>query len=206
MSGALDFVLAAVVVSIAAALRPWRLIPGGPPWPWVLFAAMLPWWWSLDLPTGVGLLPPLSGAALLVLMAGWPLAVLAMVPIALLAALGGELEAAQALHRAVWLGIVPATIALGVGAAARRWLPRHLCAYVVARGFVAGGITVFVAGAFGAPPAGDGWTALALLALGEAGVTGAVATALVVWQPRLLATYSDRLYLPRPAPRRPRGR
>jgi len=41
-----------------------------------------------------------------------------------------------------------------------------------------------------------------MLALAEAGTTGAIATLLVAQRPDVLATYSDRLYLPaRGAPR-----
>jgi uncharacterized membrane protein len=200
MGGALDLVITVTALVTAAALKPWRLLrDGGPPWPWIFFAAALPWCWSVDHQAGVALLPPLSGAALLVLMAGWPLAVLAAVPIALVSAWGGGLDTLQALHRAVWLGIVPATFALLVGAATRRWLPRHPCCYVAARGFFGAGLAVFVAGVLRAWPTGDGWIAMALVSTAEAGITATLATALVVWRPELLATYTDRLYLPREA-------
>lgn len=200
MDGVFDLALTAAAVLTAAWLRPWRLLrEAGPPWPWIVVAAALPWCWNLGQQAGATLLPPLSGAVLLVLLAGWPLAVLAMVPIALVSAWGGELDVLQVLHRAAWLGVVPATLALGLGAASRRWLPRHLCCYVAVRAFLGAGLVVFVAGALRAPPAGDGWTAMVLVSLAEAGITATLATALVVWRPDLLATYADRLYLPRDA-------
>jgi len=123
---ALDAALAAFAVGAALAVRPWRMVYGtGPPWVWVVAWATLPVLWCLDRQLGVALPPPLSGAALLVLLTGWPLAVLACVPMAILMGVCGALDALDALHRMVWLGIVPATAALALGAATRRWLRRH---------------------------------------------------------------------------------
>jgi hypothetical protein len=42
-----------------------------------------------------------------------------------------------ALALAVWQGVVPATFALVLGAALRRWLPAHPFVYVLGRGFLA---------------------------------------------------------------------
>ena len=103
-----DLAISTIALTAAIARRPWRAIAAsGPPWAWVLVLALLPLWWSIDHQLGVAVLPPLSGAALLVLMAGWPLAVLLCVPIGLITVLGGPLDAYDALHRAAWLGIVP---------------------------------------------------------------------------------------------------
>jgi uncharacterized membrane protein len=196
-----DLAIAAVAVAIALAQRPWRAINAlGPPWSWVLVWALLPLGWSLDHQLGVAVLPPLSGAALLVLMTGWPLAVLSCVPIGLIAVFGGPLDVHDALHRAVWLGIVPATLALAVGDVVRRWLPSHVGIYVFVRGFIGTGVAVWLAGALGAalaasPAASDAGIARLLMAVGEAAITGAVVTLLVAQRPESLATYSDRLYL-----------
>jgi uncharacterized membrane protein len=197
MGGAIDLALVAAAVSTAAWLQPWRqLRAAGPPWVWIVVAAVLPGCWNLGGQAGPVVLPPLSGAVLLTLMAGWPLAMLATVPVALASAWGGGWDLLESLHRAAWLGVVPATLALGLGAAARRWLPRHLCCYVAVRAFFGAGLVVFIAGALGAWPSDDGWTALLLVSLAEAGVTSTLVTAFVVWRPDLLATYADRLYLP----------
>jgi len=195
-----DLAIAALAVATAIALRPWRAVrDAGPPWSWVLVWALLPLWWSLDRQLGVAALPPLSGAALLVLMTGWPLAVLVCVPISLIAVLGGPLDAYDALHRAVWLGIVPATVALAVGGVVRRWLPVHVGVYVFVRGFIGSGVAVWLAGALGdavaSPATADMGVARLLMALGEAAITGAIVTLLVAHRPEALATYSDRLYL-----------
>ena len=196
-----DLAIATIAVATAIARRPWRAIDAtGPPWAWVLLWALLPLWWSIDHQLGATVLPPLSGAALLVMMTGWPLAVLSCVPVSLIAVFGGPLDAYDALHRAVWLGIVPATVALAVGDVVRRWLPLHIGIYVFARGFLGSGLAVWLASTLGAalaasPAAADAGVARLLMALGEAAITGAVVTFLVAHRPESLATYSDRLYL-----------
>jgi uncharacterized membrane protein len=198
-----DVAIATLAITTAIARRPWRAIDeAGPPWSWVAAWALLPLLWSMDRQLGVAVLPSLSGAALLVLMTGWPLAVLACVPIGLIALLGGPLDAHEALHRAVWLGIVPATVALAVSAMVRRWLPLHVGVYVFAGAFFGSGVAVWLAGTIGAalaaaPAAPDAGVARVLMALGEAAITGAVVTLLVAQRPEALATYSDRSYFAR---------
>jgi len=197
---AVDLGIVMLALAMAIALQPWRALgSSGPPWPWVIAWALLPLLWSLDRQLGVAALPLLSGAALLVLMTGWPLAVLACVPMAIVAAVCGPLDVAQALHRAVWLGIVPATAALALGTAARRWLPHHVAVYVMGRGFFGTGVAMLASGLGGAGiahvPGADAWVAQGLLALAEASITGGLVAAMVAQRPAWLATYSDRLYL-----------
>jgi hypothetical protein len=79
-------------VAAAAAPR-----PGGPPWLWLIVRATLPLLWGLDRCVEVPILRPLSGSVLLVPLAGWPLAVLAVVPAALMAALSAHLSWVDAL-------------------------------------------------------------------------------------------------------------
>lgn len=197
-----------IVLAVAAALwaRPWRSLPaGGPPWVWLALWALLPLGWSTDRLAASPLAQPLSGASLLVLMAGWPSAVLALLGTALLLLALGALDAATAAGRLVGLGLLPATCALVIGAATRRWLPRHLFVYVLVRGFL-GTLAATVAGAAFTlwqvgPPAGlrgeDLLIGRWLAAWGEAIVTGMLVAVFVAYRPRWLATYSDALYLPR---------
>lgn len=211
-----DALLALVALAVALALRPWRALPrAGPPWPWLAWGAAMPLMWTADRLSAAPLAPPLSGSCLLMLMAGWPLAVLGLAPVALLAAWLGDLTAAQALQRLVWLGIVPATFALALGAATRRWLPHHLFVYILGRGFfatalagmAAAGIAVGLALATGAAPtaaerpdAFDLMLARGLVAWGDAFLTGMLVAIFVALRPQWLATYADRIYLPgRPA-------
>lgn len=201
----LELALALTTVAIALATRPWRALPPqGPPWIWIVAWALLPWLWSADHLARAAALQPLSGASLLVLLAGWPLSVLALAAAAAASVAGGLLPAAVALQRLLWLGLVPATLALAVGALVRRWLPRHLFVYIFARGFFG---TLLAASAAGAPvlwqPAAAGLSADDLLlgrwltAWGEAIVTGMLVSIFVAFRPHWLATYSDALYLPR---------
>ena len=201
----LEMALALSTVAIALATRPWRALPPqGPPWVWVVVWALLPWLWSADHLARAAPLQPLSGASLLLLLAGWPLSVLALAAAAAACVAGGLLPAAVALQRLLWLGLVPATLALVVGAMVRRWLPHHLFVYIFARGFFG---TLLAATAAGAPAlwlpdaaglsSGDLLLARWLTAWGEAIVTGMLVSIFVAFRPQWLATYSDALYLPK---------
>jgi len=202
----LDPLLAVAALLVALALKPWRVAAAAPPaWPALACWATMPLLWSLDRVAGTPLLQPLSGAGLLLLMLGWPLTVLALLPVLGLITLLSGLDAAEALHRTVWLGLVPATLALGLGAAMRRWLPHHLFIYILGRGFF--GTALAVAGAgiaaallFGVPAElnlADVMLARGLTAFGDAFITGMLVAIFVAFRPEWLATYTDRLYLPR---------
>lgn len=201
-----EWLCIALAFAAALATRPWRAVPAaGPPWVWLALWVLLPLLWSADRQVQSPLVQPLSGASLMVLMAGWPLAVLALHAVALLLWLTGSLGAGEAALRLVWLGLMPASLALAIGAATRRWLPNHLFVYVLARGFF--GTLVATVAAFwlalwrqGPLPgldAGDLLIGRWLAAWGEAIVTGMLVAIFVAYRPQWLATYSDALYLPR---------
>jgi uncharacterized membrane protein len=204
-----ELVLVMMVQSLALALRPWRgVAAGGPPWPWLAWWALMPLLWSTDRIAQVPVVQPLSGACLLMLMAGWPLAMLALAPVSLIAALVGGLDLAQAVHRLVWLGIVPATLAMLFGAGLRRWLPNHLFVYILGRGFFASALATTAAGMLAwwrtGSPAGtstdDLLIARWLAGWGDSVLTGMLVAIFVAFRPEWLATYSDRLYLPASPP------
>ena len=97
----LELALVGVAVLVALALRPWRLLAArGLQSPWLACLVLLPWLWASQrvLPGGVAL--QMSGACLLVLMFGWPLAVLSLVPIALAGAWFAPAPAAGSGRRA----------------------------------------------------------------------------------------------------------
>jgi uncharacterized membrane protein len=201
--------LLALVLALALALQPWRSLgAAGPPWPWLAWAAVLPLFWGADLIGHSRIIQPLSGTALLVLMAGWPLAMLALLPVAGVMVAVGGLDAAEALHRLVWLGLVPGTLAMGLGAALRRWLPNHLFVYILGRGFfttwiaaaAAGALAVLVVDAPVGTATADLLLARFLTASGEAFLTGMLTAIFVAFRPEWLATYSDQLYLPKDRP------
>lgn len=210
MSGGAALSVAAAALAIALALRPWRLLAAdaGPPWPWIVAVAALPLLWGAQ--PGAPVAVPMSGAALLVLLAGWPLAVIGLAGVALVHALAADLGAAEAVRSYAALGVVPATLALALGAAARRWLPRHPASYVVGRGFAVTLAAAAAAGALllepgaagpavlgaGRGAAAGGWLAHAAIACAEAWLTAIVVACCVAGRPEWLATYADRLYLP----------
>lgn len=201
----LDAALALAAVAVALSVRPWRIVGARAlPWPWLAAWAITPLLWGLDRYAAVSVLPPMSGAVLLVLLAGWPLAILAFVPAAVITVIVGDVGWHDGLHRLVWLGIVPATFVLALGAAVRRWLPRDLFSYILGRGFAATLVAIVVAGALAlaldpstsAASADDLFVGRLLLGFGEAVLTGMVTASLVAFRPHLLATYADRVYLP----------
>lgn len=195
----------ALAFAVAVALRPWRtLAPGGPPWPWFAWCALMPVLWTADRWSAMPAAQPLSGACLLLLLAGWPLATLALLPVALLAAGLGQLGPAEVLERALWLGLAPATVALLLGSAVRRFAPRHLFVYIFGRGFLVPVLANLAAGSARAlasplPPGlalADLLVARWLTGWGDAVLTGMITAIFVAFRPQWLATYTDRLYLP----------
>jgi len=201
----LHLVLTLLAVALALALRPWRALPATPPWPALAWWVLLPVLWSVDLLSAQPVMQPLAGSCLLMLMLGWPMAVLMLLPVALAVMGLAEATAADALQRLVWLGLVPMTLALALGAALRRWLPNHLFVYILGRGFFATALAVSAAGALsawvqGVPPTlavEDVVLARVLAASGDAFITGMLVAIFVAFRPQWLATYTDRLYLPK---------
>lgn len=198
-----------VVLACAAgafSVRPWRALGrDGPPWPWLACWSVLPLCWGADRWADSALIQPLSCVPLLVLMAGWPLTMLAMLPAAGVMVWMGGLDWQEGLHRLVWLGVLPSAAGLGLGWLVRRWLPHHLFVYILVRAFLGTWLMMALIGlarywSEGPPPvlsAGDLILARVLTASGEAFLTGMVAAIFVAFRPEWLATYSDRLYLPK---------
>ena len=205
----IDGLTVSLALGVALWLRPWRVhATVGLPWPWLAWATLMPAFWSADRLVAMPVAQPLSGACLLMLMTGWPLAMLLLVPIALLAGWAGDLGAWATLHRLAWLGVVPATLALALGAAIRRWLPHHLFVYIMGRGFLGAAVCTALAGAgaawIEAAPGGllTGDIVLGrwLAAWADAWLCGMIAAIFVAFRPTWLATYADRIYLPPQTP------
>lgn len=207
----LNLVLAVLALGVALSVRPWRAVGRqGPPWPWLACWIVLPLLWGTDRYLQMAVVQPLSGACLLMLMCGWPLTVIALVPVALATGWMAGLAPAEALHRYVWLGLLPATFGLVLGAAIRRWLPRHLMVYILGRGFFGTALALSVAGIgsvwLHAGPAGvfadDLMLARWLTSWSDAWLTGMLVAIFVAFRPEWLATYTDRIYLPVDRPSR----
>jgi len=196
----------AVAACMAGALvvRPWRALPpSGPPWVWLVWWAVIPLFWTVDRLSHISVVQPISGACLLTLLCGWPIAVFALLPVAALTWVTGELNAAMALQRLVWLGLVPATLTMALGVVVRRWLPRNLFSYIFGRAFFGTALATMASTAAwlwlrGEPSGGamaDLLLARWLAAWTDAVLTGMLAAVFVAFRPEWLATYEDRIYM-----------
>lgn len=204
----LDWAVLLTALGAALLFKPWLPLRHAPlQSPWMGAMVLLPcvWWTQHLLPNGMAL--HVSGACLLVLMFGWPLAMWSLLPIALAA----ELIQARTwpdpdalLTHIVWLGVIPATLALFLGLAVRRWMPKHLFVYILGRGFVVTALSVTLTGylalfAQHKPDtiATEEWMlANWLLGWGEAISTGMLTAIFVAFRPEWMLTYSDERYLP----------
>lgn len=202
----LNLTLALAALAVAVSLRPWRMLRGPLLTPALAGLVLLPWLWLLPQKMPQGLQVQISGACLLVLTLGWPLAVLVLAGVSLAVWLLGQAGAEQVLQQGVWMGVVPATLALGVGAALRRWLPAHIFVYTLGRAFMGTALSMFVSGLLleglsslaGQPLREQAVVARWLMAWGDAFLTGMFAAIFVAFAPQWLATWSDRNYLKPP--------
>src|SRR6185437_16136184 len=111
----LDWALLSCALLVALLFKPWLPLRHAPlqnPWLGAMLILPCVWWTQHLLPDGLAL--HVSGACLLVLMFGWPLAIWSLVPVGFLA----ELIASRTSHtwpnldalvtHIVWLGMIPA--------------------------------------------------------------------------------------------------
>jgi uncharacterized membrane protein len=203
---ALDLLLVLAALALAIALRPWRLLAGGHLLtPLLAVLALLPWLWALPSLHAMPLQLQWSGACLVLLMLGWPLAVPVFCVTALLAAWIAPVGWLQVLGMAAWLGVVPATLALAIGAAIRRLVGTHPFVYLIGRAFLGSVLALFLAGALrqwsgqALPGVAPDLSMVArwLTAWGDGFVTGMLAAIFVAYRPQWLATWSDALALHR---------
>jgi uncharacterized membrane protein len=204
----LELALAVPALVLALALKPWRLLRiGGVATPLLATLVVLPWLWALPALHRSPLQLHWSGAVLVLLMLGWPLAIPVLALVGLGAWAVSPLTFPQALAVAVWQGFVPATLALGLGAVLRRYLPAHPFVYLLGRGFLGALLCLFAASwlahRLGQPLPGIdsdlGLVARWLMAWGDALVTGMLAAIFVAYRPEWLRTWSDDRYLGRKA-------
>ena len=146
----LDWVVVLGALSVALLFKPWSALSHAPlQHPWIGAMVLLPWvWWTQHLlPDGMAL--HLSGACMLVLMFGWPLAMWSLLPIGVGAALIQTHTwpdwDALATH-ITWMGVIPGTLALLMGLGLRRWLPHHLFIYILGRGFIVTALAITATG------------------------------------------------------------
>ena len=213
----LESALALTALILALLLRPWRQLlsrrplvtqsSGDASGLWTpLLATLVGLAWMLALPTlhQMRLQLQWSGACLVLLMLGWPLAVLTLLAVGVITwLLSPSLSVPATLALTVWHGLVPATLAMGWGALLRRFLGTKVFVYLFGRGFFGTVVCLFIAGLL-AQAAGEqlpgvqqelGKIARWLMAWGDAVVTGMLTAVFVAYRPQWLATWSDDLYL-----------
>jgi uncharacterized membrane protein len=205
---ALVLALLILCLGLALALRPWRLLRCEALLsPMLACLVLLPWLWALPRLHAMPLQLQLSGAVMATLCLGWPLAVPTLVLVALIADGLAPQPWPEVLGQAFYLGVLPASLTLGLGAVLRRYLPAHPFIYILGRGFLGAAACMFGARvamtllAAPALPVGTGLSLVAdwLMAWGDAFLTGLITAILVAFRPQWLATWSDPLYL-RPPP------
>ena len=130
----LDAAIATAALLGALLTRPWRLLryriarDGSHTTtplltPRLATLVLLPWLWALPTLHAMPLQLQWSGACLVVLMLGWPLAMPVLALVAAIAMLISPMDAAQALAAAAWQGVVPGTLeAIGYDAAGKVFL------------------------------------------------------------------------------------
>jgi uncharacterized membrane protein len=208
---AAEAILLALAWAAVLAVRPWRLLR---PYegqvrlatPLLASLVVLPWLWSWPGLAALSLPLQWSAAPLVVLVLGWPLAIPVLTFAGLSTMVTAGMSLPQALTLTVWSGVLPATLVLVLGHAVRKTFGRHPVAYMVGRAFFVPMLALGLCGVFAAL-LGHGLggasgelqrVALALLAMGEASWTCAIASLLVAYRPQWLATWSDEAYLGRP--------
>ena len=213
----LELSLALTALILALLLRPWRQLLSRRPrvtqssgdasglWtPLLATLVVLPWMWALPTLHQMPLQLQWSGACLVLLMLGWPLAVLTLLAVGVITwLLSPSLSVPATLALTVWHGLVPTTLAMGWGALLRRFLGTKVFVYLFGRGFFGTVVCLFIAGLL-AQAAGEqlpgvqqelGKIARWLMAWGDAVVTGMLTAVFVAYRPQWLATWSDDLYL-----------
>lgn len=203
-----EVVFALACLGAALSMRPWRMLraePGGVQLlsPLLGTLVILPWLWALPALHTMPLQLQWSGACLVLLMLGWPLAVPALLAVGLIAVLISPLTPLQGLDLAVWDGLVPATLALGWGALLRRFARPHPFIYLLGRCFIGSVLCLFAASlaqhwlghALPGVAVGLGLVGRWLMAWGDAFVTGMLGAIFVAFRPQWLATWSDARYL-----------
>lgn len=200
-----DLEIAIILLTLLLSLwtRPWRMLNTDLLTPLLASMVLLPWVWALPFLHHMPLPLHWSGAPMVTLMLGWPLATLVLMAIGLITFFISSASPEAVAHLIVWQGLIPATLTLLMGAALRRWVAHHPFVYVLGRGFFGSVICLFatsmLAQALGQelPNVGAGLSAIGfwLMAWSDAFVTGMLCAIFVAFKPHWLATWSDRMYL-----------
>jgi uncharacterized membrane protein len=202
----MDFEIAVILACLTASLwlKPWRMLVGTELLtPLLATLVLLPWLWALPSLHHMPLQMHWSGAPLVTLMLGWPLAVLTLIGVGMITILISATSVDAAAALIVWQGLLPGTFVLLLGAALRRWVSHHPFVYVLGRGFLGSVLCIFAASLLAQwtghelPNVGIGLSLVGfwLMAWGDAFITGMLCAIFVAFKPHWLATWSDNLYL-----------
>ena len=163
--------------------------------------------WSLRAGISPGLNFHLLGVTLLTLMFGWPLAVVGSTLVLLIITLNGDAGWDTFALNALLMGVLPASISLGVLRLTERSLPPNFFVYVMVNAFFTGALTIIAttllaAGLFALigtySPAQLRYEYLPFLLLmifPEGLLNGGVMTMLVGLRPQWVATFDDARYI-----------
>jgi uncharacterized membrane protein len=200
----LEIAVCAIALAASLWMRPWRMLSGTELLtPLLATLVILPWLWALPALHHSPLQLQWSGAPLVTLMLGWPLAVPALVLVGGITCLISDTSVASAIGLVLWQGILPATFTLLLGAAVRRWVAHHLFVYVLGRGFLGSVLCLFASSLLAQWMGHEvphirpelSRVAMWLMAWGDAFITGMTCAIFVAYRPQWLATWSDGLYL-----------
>lgn len=199
--------LSVFAFGIALFMRPWRQLRGTALLsPMLAALVVLPWLWALPRLHSMPLQLQFSGACAVLLLLGWPLAVITLTLVGIISMTYAPASMDVVIGQIFWLGIFPGTLALLMGALLRRFTGTHPFVYILGRGFL-GTVACIFASLVLASGAGhelaqieSGLANVAywLMAWGEGFLTGMMAAVFVAFHPEWLATWSDKLYLPKP--------
>jgi uncharacterized membrane protein len=201
--------LAAVTLVLAAISAPWRvwLDDRERQWVWLLSLAMLVGVWSMK----AGITPGLSVRFLLVtsltLMHGWQLAVIGAALVLGVLTFTGQADWGSFGANLLCMAIVPAFVTAWLHEFVHSRLPHNYFIYFFVTVFLGAAIAYNLAGlmriallamsgSLEAAHAGPEYFAiLPLMSFGEAFVNGMVMAMAVVYRPRWVMSFDDRLYL-----------
>lgn len=193
-----------LALAVALAMQPWRLLARGALLtPVLAVLVLLPWLWAMPRTHAMPIPLQWSGACLVQLSLGWPLAVPVLCAVAALSWLWVPAPVEALVAQAFWHGILPATLAMGWGALLRKLAPPHIFVYTLGRAFLGTVLSLFIArllaqwSGHGLPEEADSAIVIAhwLVAWGDGFMTGLVCAIAVAYAPNSLATWSDRRYL-----------
>jgi uncharacterized membrane protein len=202
-------VLAAVTLGLAAISAPWRvwLDDRERQWVWLLSLAMLVGVWSMK----AGITPGLSVRFLLVtsltLMHGWQLAVIGAALVLGVLSITGQAAWSSFGANLLCMAVVPAMFAAWFHEFVHSRLPHNYFVYFFVTVFVGAALAFNLAGlarlavlaASGTVEAAhvgpEYFAVLPLMSFGEATVNGMVMAMAVVYRPRWVMSFDDRLYL-----------